>query len=405
MSPREGGGYTDDTSLAGWNGLNSGSPAVAKRFQLAASVAVLVVCLALLSIVLFQNAANRDFICYWSSAKLLRAHQNPYAGQAVLRIENAAGAGYREPFIMRNPPWALLLVAPLGYFRAPVAGFLWLLALIATALLSIKCLRMGPRPPPLVVYLFAPILGCAMAGQTSIFLLAGIAFFFKYHDRLPYWSGLALILPAMKPHLFLLLWPVILIACWRKKEWRVLAGFGAGLAAAAVVPLFFDAHIWADYFAAIRGEHIDQQYLANLSFLLRFMVPGHPVWVQMVPSALGIAFCCRYYWRRRNVWYWRADGAALLLISTMVSPYSWPFDQLLLLPAIIHVCSARRSAKAVPALAVANGVAVLLLLMTIPLSSPAYAWSGTACLIWYVWARRKAGLAGVRVVRTELVTA
>jgi len=40
--------------------------------------------------------------------------------------------------------------------------------------------------------------------------------------------------------------------------------------------------------------------------------------------------------------------AALLLISTMVSPYSWPFDQLLLLPAIIHVCSARRSAKAMP---------------------------------------------------------
>jgi hypothetical protein len=169
------------------------------------------------------------------------------------------------------------------------------------------------------------------------------------------------------------------------------------------VPVFFDAHIWADYLAAMRGEHIDQQYLANLSFLLRFMVPGHPVWVQGVPSVLGILFCSRYYWRRRNVWRWREDGAALLLISTMVSPYSWPFDQLLLLPAIIHVCSARRSAKAMPVLAVVNGAAVVLLLLTIPLSSPAYAWSGTACLIWYVWVRWKAGLAGVRKV--ELATA
>jgi len=60
--------------------------------------------------------------------------------------------------------------------------------------------------------------------------------------------------------------------------------------------------------------------------------------------------------------------------------------------------------KAVPVLAVVNAVAVLLLLRMIPLSSPAYAWSGTACLIWYVWARKKSGLAGVRV-SPELATA
>jgi len=261
---------------------------------------------------------------------------------------------------------------------------------------------MGCRPPPLVVFLFAPILGCAMAGQTSIFLLAGIAFFFKYHEERPVLSGLALLMPAMKPHLFLLLWPVILIECVRKKNWRLLGAFGAGLAVAGVLPLFFDPHIWAHYLAAIRAEHIEGQYLANLSFLLRFMVPGHPVWVQAVPSVLGIAFCCRYYWRRRDVWNWRIDGAALLLVSTIVSPYSWPFDQLLMLPAIIHVCSTRMRTKTVPALAVVNAVAVLLLLRMIPLSSPAYAWSGTACLIWYVWARRKSAI-GNRQKRGGLV--
>lgn len=376
---------------------------VAKPVQLVAAGLLLLVCLILMSVALSHDAANRDFICYWSSAKLLRAHANPYSAQTILQIENAAGGSYREPFIMRNPPWALFLVAPLGFFSAPVAAFVWLLALIAAAMLSIKCLRMGPRPPPLFIYLFAPILGCAMAGQTSIFLLAGIAFFFKYHRRLPWLAGVALVLPAMKPHLFLLLWPVILIECVRRrKQWRVLTGFGIGLSVAVLVALFFDPHVWADYLAAIRGEHIDQQYLANLSFLLRFMVPGHPVWVQAVPSILGLAFCARYYWRRRHTWYWREDGAALLLISAMVSPYSWPFDQLLVVPAIIHVCSARRLKRAIPALAVLNAAAILLLLMTIPLSSPAYAWSGTACLIWYVWARRRAGLAGLRKPQHEL---
>jgi hypothetical protein len=372
---------------------------------MAAAGILLLGSLALLSTTLYRNAADRDFICYWSSAKLLLSHQNPYAGPAVLKIENLAGAGYREPFIMRNPPWALLLVAPLGFFSAPVGAFVWLVALIALALLAVKCLRLGGKPPPLVVYLFAPIIGCAMAGQTSIFLLAGIAFFFKYHQRQPWLSGLALLMPAMKPHLFLLLWPVILIESVKRKNWRLLAVSGAGLALAATVPLFFDPHIWAHYLAAMRAEHIEGQYLANLSFLLRFMVPKHPVWVQAVPSVLGMALASRYYWRRRHLWNWRVDGAALLLVSTMVSPYSWPFDQLLLLPAIMHVCSVEPGRRRVPWLAIVNGVVVVLLVLTIPLSSPAYAWSGTACLIWYVWARHKAGLAGVHTgPGTELTT-
>jgi hypothetical protein len=367
-----------------------------KSAQTAVAVLLLVVCLGLLSAALARNAANRDFICYWSSAKLLLSHGNPYSGPAVMAVENAAGGGYREPFIMRNPPWALFVVAPLGLFSARAGAFLWVLTLIGLGLLAIKCLRLGTNPPPLVVFLFAPLIGCAMAGQTSILLLAGIAFFFKYHQERPVWSGLALLMPAMKPHLFLLLWPVILIECARRKNWKLLAAFGAGLAAAAMFPLLFDAHIWPDYLHAIRSEHIEGQYLANVSFLLRWMVPGHPVWVQTVPEVVGLALGARYYWRRRLMWNWRVDGAALLVVSTMVSPYSWPFDQLLMIPAIQHICSVRPGRRWAPWLAVVNAVVVLLLLMTTPLSSPVYAWSATACLIWYVWARHKAGLSGVR---------
>ncbi|HVT97727.1 MAG TPA: hypothetical protein VHE33_09480, partial [Acidobacteriaceae bacterium] len=121
-----------------------------------------------------------------------------------------------------------------------------------------------------------------------------------------------------------------------------------------------------------------------------------------IPSVLGLALGARYYWRRRHVWHWRIDGAALLLVSTMVSPYSWPFDQLLMLPAIMHVCSVRTGRRWTPWLAVVNAAAVLLLLMKVPLSSPVYAWSATACLIWYVWTRWRAGLGGVKEEKREL---
>lgn len=126
----------------------------AKPAQTAAALLLLLVSLALLSTVLCRNAANRDFISYWSSAKLLRAHASPYAGQVVLAIENAAGGGYREPFLLRNPPWALFLAAPLGYCNAPVAAFLWLVALIGLALLPVRsdidghCWREIKKPVP-----------------------------------------------------------------------------------------------------------------------------------------------------------------------------------------------------------------------------------------------------------------
>jgi hypothetical protein len=358
--------------------------------QLAAAGLLLAACLALLSAVLWQNAANRDFICYWSSARLLRAHGNPYATQAILKIENAAGGAYREPFIMRNPPWALFLIAPLGFFPAPVAALLWLMALIVALLASIRLLRMTPRPPPLVVYLFAPVLGCAMAGQTSIFLLLGIALFFKFHRRWPLLAGSALTLAAMKPHLFLLFWPVLLVHCCRKRQWRILAGLGAGLAVATAGALILDPHVWTNYLAAIRAEHIEGQYLPNIPCTLRTLLPWHPLWLQAIPSVLGLVWAARFYARRRDTWSWRRDGAELLLISVTVSPYSWPFDQLLFLPAIIFVCCVQTSRRTIPLLTVLNGVAILLLVMMFPLSSPAYAWSGAACLLWYLWARRQA---------------
>jgi Glycosyltransferase family 87 len=379
---------------------------VGRVLQVSGALLLLGACLAVLGAALSRNAANRDFICYWSSARLLRQHANPYGTQAILGLENAAGGGFREPFIMRNPPWALFLIAPLGYFSAPVAGFLWLVTLIGSALLSIRLLRSGPEKPPLVVYLFAPILGCAMAGQTSIFLLLGIALFFRYQERWPFWAGMALVLPAMKPHLFLLLWPVLLVHAWRTKQFRILAGLAVGLGAAMGGALLFDPHVWTHYLAAMGAEHIEGQYLPNIPCSLRALLPGHPAWVQGVPAMLGMLLTARFYWRRRDRWDWRRDGAQLLAISAAVSPYSWPFDQLLYLPAVVDMCAARPSRGMLPALAVLNGIGLLLLLTMMPLSSPAYALTGAACLVWFWWARRQAGLAwGMGRPRAELATA
>ncbi len=56
-----------------------------------------------------SNAANRDFISYWSVGKQLIHHGNPYDGPAILKLEKDAGFSDAAPFFMRNPPIAFFL--------------------------------------------------------------------------------------------------------------------------------------------------------------------------------------------------------------------------------------------------------------------------------------------------------
>src|SRR5581483_4537989 len=115
-----------------------------RRPSLLASVAVLLVLLmsaGALGLILRTRATSQDFISYWSSARLMVMHANPYDPARVRALENQAGGHFRGAFLMRNPPWALFLVLPLGWLPAPVAAVLWSLAVTAVGLVSIRLLQ------------------------------------------------------------------------------------------------------------------------------------------------------------------------------------------------------------------------------------------------------------------------
>ena len=84
-----------------------------------------------------KYAANRDFIEYWATAQQLVLHQNPYDSAAILRIERGAGMESSEPQITLSPPVALGLLFPLGFVTPKTGLTLWMLALIASLLVSV----------------------------------------------------------------------------------------------------------------------------------------------------------------------------------------------------------------------------------------------------------------------------
>ena len=361
---------------------------IVRALQISAAGAMVLLAVAALSAVFFGNAVNVDFIEYWTSGELIRQHQNPYSQTIVMQAEKRAGTDLHAPVVMRNPPWSLFLVAPLGYVSLPVAAFVWLLAMIVALVVSVRLLSSGSKPPPIIAYVFAPVLYSAMAGQTPLFFLLGIAVFLHFYKTRPWLAGLALTLPAIKPHLFFLVWPILLLECIRTRRWRILAGGAVGLAVASAISVALVPHIWTDYLSSMRDEHMELHLMNNVPFALRMLVPGWPVWVQIAPAVPAALWALWYWWRHRMRWDWTDHGALLLAISVFVSPYSWPFDQVLFLPAILCVCSGPISRRT---LGVLIGLSVLAaaMILRFPLTSLAYVWTGPAWLLWYLWARKQ----------------
>lgn len=365
-----------------------GRKKIVRALQVSVAGVMVLLTVAALSTVFYGKAADLDFIGYWTSGKLMRQHQNPYARASILHAEEQVGSDLHKPVVMRNPPWSLFLVAPLGYMSLPLAAFVWLLAMIVSLVVSVRLLSSGSKPPPIVAYVFAPVLYSAMSGQTPLFFLLGIAVFLHFYKTRPWLAGLALTLPAIKPHLFVLFWPILLLECVRARRWRVLGAGVLGLAITCAIAAALDPHVWSDYLSSMRDEHMELHYMNNLPFTLRMLIPGWPAWVQFIPAALGVIWAVWYWGRNRTRWDWTDQGALLLGVSVLVSPYSWPFDQVLFLPAILRVCSGPISKRTLGVLVGLSALAAVLILK-ISITSPAYVWTGPAWLLWYLWARKQ----------------
>ena len=151
--------------------------------------------------------ATRDFVSYWATGRQLVHHGNPYDRDAISALEHAEGLNVRSVLIMRNPPWALPLVYPLGFLGLRTAAILWSLLLLGCLFLSVRLLRqLFGNPPNRLHWLalsFTPALLCFMMGQTALFALLGLVFFLRWHRSRPFLVGASLWFCLLKPHLFL----------------------------------------------------------------------------------------------------------------------------------------------------------------------------------------------------------
>jgi len=354
-----------------------------------------------------------DFVEYWAAARLALDGDNPYDPAELLPLQRAAGRDTDEAVMMWNPPWALAVVLPLGLLGAREAQLLWLVVNLAAAGFcgDRLWLRFGGGGERrwigwAVALGFLPTLFALQSGQIGPLLLLGAVLFLECERRgWPALAGAATVLLAVKPHLAYLVWTAILCDAVARRRVAMLVGGAAAGVVATLVPLAFDPQLLHQYADAMANRPPAQWVSPTLGTVLRMAFGKERFGLQFVPVAAGLAWFA-WHWRRAGrTWDWADQLPLLLLVSFVTAPYgAWPFDMVLLLPAVVRVvvgnlasaswCSEGKPTDRNPWVLVSlAAVNLACLLMNLSQSgSFAFLWVSPAVLALYVLGTRRRGV-------------
>jgi hypothetical protein len=272
----------------------------------------------------------------WGPARLLLQGQKPWDLAALSALSETWGLPFYRSIWF---PTSIGVGLPLGLLPLPNATNVWLLLSVAATILSVV-LVYGARdlrqtPPALLatglaVTIFLPLYAHLLLGQVSLLVLASLVagWMLLEHDR-PGWAGIVLSFAWAKPQLVLLIWPALAWLAWKRGQFRpVFLGWLAG-SLLQTLPLWILDPTWpAGYVEALRTNQDWRQ--PNLhSLVVNFSGSIVLAWVLLL-VALGLAAV----WLAR---FWKRTSSVVALAWTLgltpfLSPYSWSWDQVLLLP-------------------------------------------------------------------------
>jgi hypothetical protein len=262
----------------------------ASPLRVFAAFCIVVAGIGYLALIVKNNiAGKRDFISYWAAGQQLIHGANPYDGAAIYALELTSGYDPRySPLILRNPPQALFLTLPLGLVGRNTGIVLWFIALLASLAASVRMIWALHGCPKNVLHLFGcffpPVIACLMAGQLGIFILLGVVLFLFFHKSRPFLAGAALLLCAVKPHLFLPYGIVLIVWVVFRKPYRILVGFCVALFAACALVFCFDPHAWSQYSQMASASRVLNEVApVTLSRLFRLLIDRDAIWLQFVP--------------------------------------------------------------------------------------------------------------------------
>ena len=275
----------------------------------------------------------------WGPARLLLGGKDPYSLEALAQLSSE----WNVPFF--RSIWFPTIVGaglPLGVLPLSNAANIWLLISLAAVLTTEVSVYAGTTirqqsrnllVVALSVMLFAPIYAHLNQGQVSLVILASCVLSWALLERnRPAWAGVLLSLGWAKPQLVILVWPALVwLTVKRGQGCSFILGWLAG-SVAQTIPLRVLYPAWpAGYLEALRTNPTWLQ--PNLYGLVAYWSGRQVLGWMVALVALGAA----------GFWLgglWRHAGGLVVLtwslaLTPTLSPYTWSYDQVLLLPVLV----------------------------------------------------------------------
>jgi hypothetical protein len=201
-----------------------------------------------------------------------------------------------------------------------------------------------------------------------------------------------LALALLKPHVTYLVWVALILWCARHATWRLWGGLAAAVVIAWVIPTLTNAQVTAHYVEAVRTAPPLYWLTATIGSYLRDLLGWERQWLQFVPSVAGLCWFAWYWRMHADTWSWSDELPLLLLVSASTMAFGWPFDFVVLVPAVIQVAVWALEASTlvlrtalIVLYVVVNALAIWQAQSGADLHH--FVWIAPACLLVFVWVR------------------
>lgn len=286
-----------------------------------------------------------DFSSFWMAGKLILQGKNPYDivawGEGFHRFE----LGFLLTPVFLYPLPLALLLAPLGLLPFHSAYIAWValtLLMVIACLVILLALETNPRrklfiiPIFIAIMLFRPTVLTLTQGQVSglfLFLLVWIAFLWQKGKW--FWGGCLLGLLAFKPNLGFIV--IILVAIWLllNKNWRALCGTLTSGIFFLTAGLIYNP-TWVVQYLRVGSNKLSETFGGSPTVWgLGAMISHNQITATLVIGSLAGLLVLVGFLRvlmHAHTTMRPADVFALAIsVTLLITPYTWTYDQLLLI--------------------------------------------------------------------------
>jgi Glycosyltransferase family 87 len=288
---------------------------------------------------------DNDFFTFWLAGHLVANGGSPYDLAQWLAGYHQFDIGYiPNPAFLYPLPLALLLV-PLGWLQFQSAYIVWVtltILMIVASLVVVLSLETNPRrklffiPLLIEIMLFRPTILTLTQGQVSglfLFGLAWIAFLWKKGKW--FWGGFLLGLLALKPNLGLIL--IVLVGIWLllNKKWMALCGTLVSVIFLLIAGLVYNPD-WVMQYLHVGSTKLAETFGGSPTVWgLGALISHNQISATLIIGSLAglvILFgLFRILLRKHTTLQPLSVLAFAVSVTLLVTPYTWTYDQLLLI--------------------------------------------------------------------------